>query len=206
MNKRKLLTVLSIASVAVLSSVTFADEITPSDPTAPSTPLITPTPVDPGTPTDTTKPSTPVDSGTSTNPSDSEATNTNLGTKPTDVVKPETPKIPEVPSTVTPDVIDKVDKETGNITIKPIQISPDKTIIGTQNGNVIIRDSSGSHLVSASEVGGRLNEDGTVTIKDSSGKTKTLSRTGEAKGFLSIIGATILSFVAYLFKQRVTLN
>ncbi|HEO6248163.1 TPA: cell wall anchor protein, partial [Streptococcus agalactiae] len=30
MNKRKLLTVLSIASVAVLSSVTFADEITPS--------------------------------------------------------------------------------------------------------------------------------------------------------------------------------
>lgn len=206
MNKRKLLTVLSIASVAVLSSVTFADEITPSDPTAPSTPLITPTPVDPGTPTDTTKPSTPVDSGTSTNPSDSEATNTNLGTKPTDGVKPETPKIPEVPSTVTPDVIDKVDKETGNITIKPIQISPDKTIIGTQNGNVIIRDSSGSHLVSASEVGGRLNEDGTVTIKDSSGKTKTLPRTGEAKGFLSIIGATILSFVAYLFKQRVTLN
>lgn len=186
------------------------DTTDPSTPVEPETPTDTTnpsTPADPGTPTDTT---TTIDSsttpGTSTKPSDSESTNTNPGSKPTDEVKPETPKTPEVPSTVTPGVIDKVDKETGNITIKPIPISPNKTIIGTQNGNVIVQDDSGSRLVSASELGGRLNEDGTVTIKDSEGKEKTLPHTGEEKGFLSIIGATILSFVAYLFKKKLSLK
>ncbi|MCK1202976.1 LPXTG cell wall anchor domain-containing protein, partial [Streptococcus uberis] len=103
---------------------------------------------------------------------------------------------------VTPGVVDNVDKETGNITIKPIPISPDKTVVGTQNGNVLIQDRSGRYIVSASELGGRLNDDGTVTIKDSEGKEKTLPHTGEEKGFLSIIGGTILSFVAFLFKKK----
>ncbi|HEN0360719.1 LPXTG cell wall anchor domain-containing protein [Streptococcus agalactiae] len=230
MSKKQLLLLTCVSTLALVGPTAFAEDVVPADPTAPSTEVvIPPTPVDPGVPTDTTDPSTPVEPetptdtttptdssttptdssttpGTSTKPSDSESTNTNPGTKPTDEVKPETPKTPEVPSTVTPGVIDKVDKETGNITIKPIPISPNKTIIGTQNGNVIVQDDSGSRLVSASELGGRLNEDGTVTIKDSEGKEKTLPHTGEEKGFLSIIGATILSFVAYLFKKKLSLK
>ncbi|MGX9845548.1 LPXTG cell wall anchor domain-containing protein [Streptococcus iniae] len=186
------------------------DTTDPSTPVAPETPTDTTnpsTPVDPGVPTDTTRPtdgSTAPE--TSTNPSDSEPKNTNPETKPTDEVKPETPKTPEVPSTVTPRVIDKVDKETGNITIKPIPISPNKTIIGTQNGNVIVQDDSGSRLVSASELGGRLNEDGTVTIKDSEGKEKTLPHTGENKGILSTIGVMLLALTGYLFKKKTLFN
>ncbi|GAA5397111.1 hypothetical protein SuUB77_11840 [Streptococcus uberis] len=230
MSKKQLLLLTCVSTLALVGPTAFAEDVVPADPTVPSTEVvIPPTPVDPGVPTDTTDPSTPVEPetptdtitptdssttptdssttpGTSTKPSDSESTNTNPGTKPTDEVKPETPKTPEVPSKVTPGVIDKVDKETGNITIKPIPISPNKTIIGTQNGNVIVQDDSGSRLVSASELGGRLNEDGTVTIKDSEGKEKTLPHTGEEKGFLSIIGATILSFVAYLFKKKLSLK
>ncbi|MCK1241475.1 LPXTG cell wall anchor domain-containing protein [Streptococcus uberis] len=183
------------------------DPSTPVEPETPTNPTNPSTPIDPETPTDTT---TPTDNtttpGTSTSPSDSESTNTNPGTKPTDEVKPVTPSTPEVPSTVTPGVVDNVDKESGNITIKPIPISSDKTVVGTQNGNVLIQDRSGRYLVSASELGGRLNDDGTVTIKDSEGKEKTLPHTGEEKGFLSIIGGTILSFVAFLFKKKITLN
>ncbi len=231
MSKKQLLLLTCVSTLALVGPTAFAEDVVPADPTAPSTEVvIPPTPVDPGVPTDTTDPSTPVEPetptdttnpstpadpgtptdtttpGTSTSPSDSESTNTNPGTKPTDEVKPVTPSTPEVPSTVTPGVVDNVDKETGNITIKPIPISPDKTVVGTQNGNVLIQDRSGSYLVSASELGGRLNDDGTVTIKDSEGKEKTLPHTGEEKGFLSIIGGTILSFVAFLFKKKITLN
>lgn len=187
------------------------DTTDPSTPVEPETPTDTTnpgTPADPGTPTDTT---TPTDSsttpGTSTKPSDSESTNTNPGTKPTDEVKPETPKTPEVPSTVTPEVIDKVDKETGNITIKPIPISPNKTIIGTQNGQLIVQDYLGKQSVeSAENYGGRVNDDGTVTIKDVEGKEKTLPHTGDNKGTLSIIGAMFLSLTPFLFKKKALFN
>lgn len=211
----------AVPSTEVVTPPNPVEPSLPTDTTDPSTPVVpeklpdTSKPAEPETPKEELPapmgPTTP-SAGKEDKP-DKPETVPGQAETPKEEIKPEKPKSSEdkkkeelVPDNVSKDIIDKVDKETGNITIKPIQLSPDKTIVGTQNGNVIIRDSSGSHLVSASEVGGRLNEDGTVTIKDSSGKTKTLPRTGEAKGFLSIIGATILSFVAYLFKQRVTLN
>lgn len=216
-------------STLALGSTAFADQVTPVDPTVPSTEVVTPptpvdpdlptdttdpsTPVEPGTPTDTTNPSTPVDPGTptddsttpgtSTNPSDS--TNTNPDTKPTDDVKPETPTTPEVPSTVTPEVIDHVDPSNGSVTIKPIPVVPGKAIIGTQNGQLIIQDYLGKQSVeSAENYGGRVNDDGTVTIKDAEGKEKTLPHTNDDKqSILSIIGTTLIAFVGYLVKKKI---
>ncbi|WP_159544503.1 LPXTG cell wall anchor domain-containing protein [Streptococcus halichoeri] len=218
MSKKQLL-LLTCVSTLALGNTVFAEDVVPVDPAEPSTEVVTPPkPVDPGLPTDTTDPSTPVDPGkptdstiptnsstsptnpsdnstkpgSSSTPTDSKPTDTTPTTKPTEK-KPETPT-PEVPSTVTPEVIDKVDKETGHITIKPIPISPNKIVVGTQNGNVIVQDSSGSHVVSATDLGGRINEDGTVTIKDAEGKEKTLPHTGEKQSIMFVLLGFLLTF------------
>ncbi|MGI1784436.1 LPXTG cell wall anchor domain-containing protein [Streptococcus uberis] len=224
MSKKQLLLLTCVSTLALVGPTAFAEDVVPVDPTTPSTEVTTPsTPVDTGLPSDTTDPNTPVEPETPTNPTNpstpidpgtptdtttptDDTTTPGTSTSPTDP-KPETPIKPEVPSTVTPEVIDHVDPSNGSVTIKPVPIVPGKAIIGTQNGQLIVQDYLGKQSVeSAENYGGRVNDDGTVTIKDVEGKEKTLPHTGDNKGTLSIIGAMFLSLTPFLFKKKALFN
>ncbi|MGT2755425.1 hypothetical protein [Streptococcus ovis] len=61
----------------------------------------------------------------------------------------------------------------------PIEISQGK-IVGTQNGSLVIQGSDGLvNTFSADSVGGTIREDGTILVKDSTGKLTRLPNTGQ---------------------------
>ena len=196
--------------------------IVPDVPTDPSTPPTTPdVPTDPGTPPtnpDTggettpdnpTAPSTPPTDGSDTDNSGSES---NSGTgedtdKPSnpgtgeDTTKPSEPSQPTNPP-ITDDAVNKDDP--GNITVTPQVVAPNQTVVGTQNGQLVVQDSSGTtRLAEASEFGGQKNDNGTVSFKTADGNTVTLPETGSTSGtLLSILGTGLLGLVGFFWKKK----
>ncbi|HEK9108309.1 TPA: LPXTG cell wall anchor domain-containing protein [Streptococcus equi subsp. zooepidemicus] len=202
---------------------------TPVDPTAPSTEVVTPAPAQPEKLPDTSKPAepetpkeelpTPVDPTTpsagkedkpETVPGQAETPKEE--TKPKEEVKPETPKSSEdkkkeelVPDNVSKDIIEKVDTTTGEVVFKPIPVTPDKTVIGTKDSQVIIRDQAGrTQVVTPESLGGHVNPNGTVTLKDATGAEKTLPKTGDKQSVLGYLGMMLISVLGYAVKKKVS--
>jgi len=220
MTKKQLLTLLTVSALA-LSKAGFisADEVAPVDPSAPSTEVVVPptdstppatdtgssdtgttqptVPVDPSTPSTPTEPSTPTAPSTSdpvvpTNPTTpgttDPSTNGNGGATPTS--PSEEPKSP-------------APMPEPNQTFDPFETNGGQTVVGTQNSQVVVQQVDGStNLVSAESIGGKTNADGTVTLTSASGEMKTLPETGEeAGGFLSLLGAIMLTSLGFLKKK-----
>lgn len=86
---------------------------------------------------------------------------------------------------------------------KPVVISSG-TIIGTQDGNVLLQNQDGTvQTLAASSVGGTLESDGTIKIKDSEGKITRLPNTGQHSvssvaltltGILTLFGTVYLKY------------
>lgn len=229
MSKKQLL-LLTCVSTLVLGSTAFAEDVVPVDPTVPSTEVVTPpAPVDPSLPTDTTDPSTPVvpeklpdtskpaepETPKEELPAPVDPTTPSTGkeeTKLKEEVKPETPKPSEdkkkeelVPDNVSKDIIEKVDTTTGEVVFKPIPVTPDKTVIGTKDSQVIIRDQAGrTQVVTPESLGGHVNPNGTVTITDSTGAKKTLPKTGDKQSVLGYLGMMLVSALGYAVKKKVS--
>ncbi|OBZ00651.1 hypothetical protein BBG03_03450 [Streptococcus dysgalactiae subsp. equisimilis] len=83
----------------------------------------------------------------------------------------------------------------------PIEISQGK-IVGTQNGSVVIQGSDGLvNTLSADSVGGSIQEDGTILVKDSTGKLTRLPNTGQKmldSFIMTVIGVISLLGVALI--------
>lgn len=170
----------------------------PVDPSTPSTPTEPSTPTDPSTsdPVVPTNPSTP---GTSTEPSDNNGNNGN----------PTTPGTTD-PSTngnggATPTSPSEESKNPAPMPEpnRTFETNGGQTVVGTQNSQVVVQQADGStNLVSAESIGGKTNADGTVTLTSASGEMKTLPKTGEeAGGFLSLLGAIMLTSLGFLKKK-----
>ncbi|MFS5201027.1 LPXTG cell wall anchor domain-containing protein [Streptococcus agalactiae] len=220
MIKKQLLLMATVSSIALIGARVYADDVVPTDPSAstpgvvvpvptpdvPATDSTVPTP-EPSTPTPApdvpapgTDPSTPVPSEPNTELSTpTPAPEKPADPKPSDEPKPTEPK----PGEITPEIIDKVDPNTGSVTIKPVPVKPGTTIIGTQDSRLIVQDSQGNQsIVSATTYGGRVNDNGTVTIKDADGKEKTLPSTGEKSSILTYIGMALTTGLVLVFKNK----
>lgn len=180
--------------------------IVPDVPTDPSTPPTTPdVPTDPGTPPSTdgsdtdnsggdNNPGTGGDTETPSNPGTGEET-----TKPSEPSQPTTPPIND-------DAVNKDDQ--GNITVKPQVVAPNQTVVGTQNGQLLVQDASGNtRLAEATEFGGQKNDNGTVSFKTADGKMVTLPETGSTNGtLLSLLGSGLLGLVGLFWKKKTLTN
>lgn len=220
-----------VSVVTEMQPVDPSTPIVPEVPTDPSTPPTTPdVPTDPGTPPtnpdtgggDTggettpdqpTDPSTPPstdgsdtdNSGSESNPGTGEDTDkpSNPGTGE-DTNNPTEPSQPTTPP-ITDDAVNKDDQ--GNITVKPQVVAPNQTVVGTQNGQLLVQDASGNtRLADATEFGGQKNANGTVSFKTADGKTVTLPETGSTSGtLLSLLGSGLLGLVGFFWKKKQSL-
>ena len=219
-----------VSSPETLNEVSVVTETQPVDPSTPivpdvpkdpSTPPTTPdVPIDPGTPP--TTPDVPIDPGTppitpdvptvpSTPPStdgsdtDNSGGDNNPGTPSNpgtgdDSNTPSQPTVPNPP--ITDDAVNKDDQ--GNITIKPQPVAPNQTVVGTQNGQLLVQDTSGNtRLADVTEFGGQKNDNGTVSFKTADGKTVTLPETGSTSGtLLSLLGSGLLGLFGFFWKKK----
>lgn len=164
-------------------------ETTPDQPTDPSTP-----PSTDGSDTDNSgddnNPGTGGDTENPSNPGIGEET-----TKPSEPSQPTTPPI-------TDDAVNKDDQ--GNITVKPQVVAPNQTVVGTQNGQLVVQDNSGNtRLADATEFGGQKNANGTVSFKTADGKMVTLPETGSTSGtLLSLLGSVLIGLVGFFWKKK----
>ncbi|ELY5747375.1 LPXTG cell wall anchor domain-containing protein [Streptococcus iniae] len=195
MKHAKLISSLTIATLLLSASPVLADSVTETPtaplmallsdpvPTDPSTP-VTPTPTDPSTPVTPppTDPVAPVDPTTPIDPVDPTAPTEPIAPTPT---KPVTPTIPSPQAPIT--------SNTGH------------TVIGTQNGQVVTSD---GQVLDAPLVGGKTNEDGTISLKTDKGEVKILPHTGEHSGLvLTILGGLALFLGAIMaFKKTKALK
>ncbi|MGT2666541.1 LPXTG cell wall anchor domain-containing protein [Streptococcus rifensis] len=101
-------------------------------------------------------------------------------------------------STVTGQVVSNVTPSA------PVYTDTGYQIVDTKNSQVVVVYSDGSTATVAPEVvGGKVNEDKTITVTDQSGSKKTLPHTGEESGVLASIGTAIFAgLVAYFLKKR----
>lgn len=193
------------------------DPSLPTDTTDPSTPVVpeklpdTSKPAEPETPKEELP--APVDPTTpSAGKEDKQETVPGQAETPKEEVKPENPKSSEdkkkeelVPDNVSKDIIDKVDTTTGEVVFKPIPVTPDKTVIGTKDSQVIIRDQAGrTQVVTPESLGGHVNPNGTVTLKDATGAEKTLPKTGDKQSVLGYLGMMLISVLGYAVKKKVS--
>ena len=168
-------------------------ETTPDQPTDPSTP-----PSTDGSDMDNSggdnNPGTGGDTETPSNPGTGEET-----TKPSEPSQPTTPPIND-------DAVNKDDQ--GNITVKPQVVAPNQTVVGTQNGQLLVQDASGNtRLAEATEFGGQKNDNGTVSFKTADGKMVTLPETGSTNGtLLSLLGSGLLGLVGLFWKKKTLTN
>ena len=88
----------------------------------------------------------------------------------------------------------------------PIVTATGRTVVGTDNGNVIVKDTAtGQEVkVSPTELGGKVEKDGTVTIKAQDGKLTRLPSTGMETSYslLAAGAAMFASGFAVLKKKR----
>lgn len=199
--------------------------IVPDVPTDPSTPPTTPdVPTDPETPPtspdtgggDTgseTTPDQPTDPSTppSTDGSDTDNSggDNNPGTggdteNPSNPGTGEDSNTPSQPTTppITDDAVNKDDQ--GNMTVKPQVVAPNQTVVGTQNGQLLVQDASGNtRLAEATEFGGQKNGNGTVSFKTADGKMVTLPETGSTNGtLLSLLGSGLIGLLGFFWKKK----
>lgn len=195
------------------------DNTTPVAPTAPTTPIVPTVPTVPTTPvadTDKPNPSTDVkpsadkvaDSTTKPSTDDTKpSTDANAAAKPADTTKPSTST--SDPATPAADNTDNtnlplVDPTTA--VANPIVTATGRTVVGTDNGNVIVKDTAtGQEVkVSPTELGGKVEKDGTVTIKAQDGKLTRLPSTGMETSYslLAAGAAMFASGFAVLKKKR----
>ncbi|MHA2628159.1 LPXTG cell wall anchor domain-containing protein [Streptococcus agalactiae] len=214
-----------------------ADEVTPTDPSQPVTEVVTPTtpvtpvetpdeqpsqptdptsPVDEITPTDPTQPSTG-DEATPTDPSQpsEQPTPSEPETKPEVIDKDtepavETPKEePKTPTTPTAPKEGEVSPSTGQVvsTVSPeapIETAAGVSIVSTKEGKVVLSDGS---QVAPETIGGKTNEDKTITVTKKDGSKVTLPHTGDAKTLgLSLLGALMALAGALVWKQKKVQN
>ncbi|MFT0853410.1 LPXTG cell wall anchor domain-containing protein [Streptococcus agalactiae] len=220
MTKKQLLTLLTVSALA-LSKAGFisADEVAPVDPSAPSTEVVVP-PTDSTPPatdtgssdTGTTQPTVPVDPSTPSTPTEPSTPTAPSTSDPVVPTNPTTPGTTD-PSTngnggATPTSPSEESKNPApmpepNRTFDPFETNGGQTVVGTQNSQVVVQQADGStNLVSAESIGGKTNADGTVTLTSASGEMKTLPKTGEeAGGFLSLLGAIMLTSLGFLKKK-----
>ena len=190
MKKFTFITLFSTALLLSAPIVSFADQATnsetttPIDPTTPTDPT---TPVDPTTP-GTTDPTTPVDP-------------TTPGT--TDPTTPGTTD-PTTPGTTDPTTPGTTDPTTPVAPENPITTDGGHTVIGVDNSNPIIKTADGTiKTVSATEIGGTVNENGTVSIKDNDGKMKVLPKTGTKDSvLLAFFGGLMVLGSGIIFKKK----
>lgn len=139
----------------------------------------------------------------------------------------EAPAVPEVPSTTeTPSTTtDKADdkkpaddkkladdkKDNTNLPIvdptttdaKPVETDKG-TVVSTDNGKVIVKNDAGEEQTFApEELGGKVEKDGTVTVKEKDGKLTRLPNTGlEESASMLIAGLTTLFSGVGLLKRK----
>ena len=158
------------------------------------------------------------DGSTVAPPSDGEGVVVSPNDKPT--LPSETPIEPTLPTTTTeektvaeqpkpvePATTKEAEPAITNPVEKPVVITSG-TIIGTQDGNVLLQNQDGTvQTLSVSAVGGTLESDGTIKIKDSSGKMTRLPNTGQHTlssvaltliGILTLFGTVYLKFKEFL--------
>src|SRR5574339_841340 len=194
MKKFTFITLFSTALLLSAPIVSFADQATNSETTTPIDPT---TPVDPTTP-GTTDPTTP---GT-TDPTTPGTTDpTTPGT--TDPTTPGTTD-PTTPGTTDPTTPGTTDPTTPVAPENPITTDGGHTVIGVDNSNPIIKTADGTiKTVSATEIGGTVNENGTVSIKDNDGKMKVLPKTGTKDSvLLAFFGGLMVIGSGIIFKKK----
>ena len=190
---------------------------TPVEPVAPVTPVEPSQPVTPTQPTEETKPAEPSKPAEPTAPTDpSQPAVPNQPTepsKPAEETKPglpevskEEPKMPEEGKKEAPATPVAPTDQAGEMTNpveKPIEITGGHTVVGTQDSKVIIKKSDGTTQTVAPEaIGGRLNSDQTITIKDSKGKLLQLPSTGEVGSLLASLLGSFSLLGAFLLKRK----
>ena len=111
-------------------------------------------------------------------------------TDPTTTVDPTTPGTTDPTTPVAPE--------------NPITTDGGHTVIGVDNSNPIIKTADGTiKTVSATEIGGTVNENGTVSIKDNDGKMKVLPKTGTKDSvLLAFFGGLMVLGSGIIFKKK----
>ena len=222
--KKTLVTLLcatALFSVANMSGTKAEEAVNPNavETTTKPTPAVVPA-------TDTVEtgktgeaPVVPVPSTTENNPVVPAIPNTE--TKPSDATKPEetkpseTPKPEEVkpeekkPEEVKPEAkqdnthLPLVDPTLPNT--KPVETNKG-TVTGTEHGKVIVKDTTTGQerKVAPEELGGKVEKDGTVTIKEKDGKLTRLPNTGveTSVGLLALGVALLMSGFTLMKKPR----
>ena len=212
--KKTLVTLLcatALFSVANMSGTKAEEAVNPNavETTTKPTPAVVPA-------TDTVEtgktgeaPVVPVPSTTENNPVVPAIPNTE--TKPSDSTKPEETKPSETPKPeeVKPEnkqdnthlpVVDPTRPNT-----KPVETNKG-TVTGTENGKVIVKDTTTGQerKVAPEELGGKVEKDGTVTIKEKDGKLTRLPNTGveTSVGLLALGVALLMSGFTLMKKPR----
>lgn len=202
-------TAIETPTVPEIPVVPIADE-KPAGSEAPTAPTTPSTPEVPTVPS-TTEPSTPE------TPSTPEVPTVPSTPEPSTPEKPSTPEVPTVPS-ATEDKKDddkKLADDKKDNTHLPIvdptaedtkPIETDKgTVLSTDNGKVIIKntETGEEQTFTPEELGGKVEKDGTVTIKEKDGKLTRLPNTGlEESASMLIAGLTTLFSGVGLLKRK----
>lgn len=72
---------------------------------------------------------------------------------------------------------------------------------------MIIRDQAGrTQVVTPESLGGHVNPNGTVTLKDATGAEKTLPKTGDKQSVLGYLGMMLISVLGYAVKKKYRTN
>lgn len=199
--------------------------VTPTEPSQPVDVPVEPTPAPtPEAPVDTT---TPVETPTETPvpaPTDpTTAPPTEESSQPE--VTPEAPKTEETTDTTEPTIEKPVSKpevsqpapptegqvspSTGQVvsTVSPeapVETAAGVSIVSTKAGKVILSDGS---EVAPEEIGGKVNEDKTITVTKKDGSKATLPHTGDTRTLgLSLLGALMALAGALVWKQKKVQN
>ena len=189
---------------------------TPTVPEIPVVPIADEKPAEPSTPEVPTVPSTPEPS-TPEKPSTPEVPTVPSTPEPSTPEKPSTPEVPTIPS-ATEDKKDddkKLADDKKDNTHLPIvdptaedtkPIETDKgTVLSTDNGKVIIKniETGEEQTFTPEELGGKVEKDGTVTIKEKDGKLTRLPNTGlEESASMLVAGLTTLFSGVGLLKRK----
>src|SRR5574342_570175 len=135
-----------------------------------------------------------------------QATNSETTTPidPTTPTDPTTPVDPTTPGTTDPTTPVTTDPTTPVAPENPITTDGGHTVIGVDNSNPIIKTADGTiKTVSATEIGGTVNENGTVSIKDNDGKMKVLPKTGTKDSvLLAFFGGLMVLGSGIIFKKK----
>ncbi|GAB6669696.1 LPXTG cell wall anchor domain-containing protein [Streptococcus uberis] len=182
--------------------------IEPTPAPTPEAPVDTTTPVETPTETPAPAPTDPTPAPSTEESSQPEVTPDAPKTEETaDTTEPATEKPvsqPEISQPVQP-TEGQVSQSTGQVvstvtTEAPIETAAGVSIVSTKEGKVVLSDGS---KVAPEEVGGKTNEDKTITVTKNDGSKVTLPHTGDAKTLgLSLLGALMTLTGALAWKQK----